>query len=78
MTTLTTEQRYQAALHLIMDDDQPTIEQHQAFIEQMYICAAAGTIDSESYLQMAEAHERIIEQKKWQANIDELGKLSKR
>ena len=55
--------RYQAALRLIMDDDQPTIAQHQAFIEQMYICAAAGTIDSDSYLRMAEAHERIVKVK---------------
>lgn len=54
------KKRYQSALRKLMDNDQPTIAQHREFVEQMYICAAAGTIDSDSYLRMAEAHEWII------------------
>jgi len=59
-SAIETVRRYQAALSKLMYNDQPTIEQHREFVEQMYICAAAGTIDSDSYLRMAEAHELMI------------------
>ncbi len=73
-----TVQRYLDAMEKLMSTNQPTIAQHQEFINEMRVCAADNTEDRESYLRMAEAHERIIAQKKWQANIDELGNLSKR
>ena len=60
--------RYQAAFSKLMDNDQPTIKQHLDFIEQMYICAAAGTIDSDIYLRIAEAHKQIIKTKQEMSN----------
>jgi len=58
-----TIQRYLDALSALMDNDPPTIEQHIAFIKAMRECAADNTEDRDSYLRMAEAHERIIEVK---------------
>jgi len=46
-----------------MENDQPTIEQHRAFIREMRLCAADNTEDREAYLRMAEAHERIVKEK---------------
>ena len=62
-SAIETVRRYQSALSKLMDNDQPTIAQHREFIEQMYICAAAGTIDIDRYFRMAGAHERIIKEK---------------
>lgn len=55
-----TVQRYLDAMENLMSTDQPTIAQHQEFINEMLACAADNTEDRESYLRMAEAHERIV------------------
>ena len=58
--TTTTEQRYQAAFTKFMAVDQPTIEQHQEFIDALYSCAEDYTEDRQIYLEIAASHERII------------------
>ncbi len=58
--TQTTEQRYQAAFTKFMAVDQPTIAQHQEFIDAMYSCAEDYTEHRHIYLEIAESHERII------------------
>lgn len=58
-----TVQRYLDAMEKLMSTNQPTIAQHQEFANEMRACAADNTEDRESYLRMAEAHERIIKEK---------------
>lgn len=65
---ISTVGRYQTAFALLMENDQPTIEQHKAFIREMLLCAADYTEDRESYLRMAEAHERIVKIKQEATN----------
>ena len=55
-----TEERYQAAFTKLMATDQPTIAQHQEFIDAMYLCAEDKDKHMGIYLEIALSHERII------------------
>lgn len=63
---MTTEERYQAAFTKFMAIDQPTIAQHQEWIDALRSCAEDNTEDKQDYLKIAAAHERIITFKKQQ------------
>ena len=64
--TTTTEYKYQAAFSKFMAVDQPTIAQHQEFIDALYSCAEDYTEHRHIYLEIAASHERIIAFKKQQ------------
>lgn len=55
-----TEDRYQIAFEKFMENDQPTIEQHQEFIDALYSCAEDKDKNMGIYLEIALSHERII------------------
>ena len=64
--TQTTEERYQAAFTKFMAVDQPTIAQHQEWIDALRSCAEDNTEHRHIYEEIAAAHERIIVFKKQQ------------
>ncbi len=61
-----TVQRYLDAMEKLMSTNQPTIAQHQEFIDALRSCAEDNTEHRHIYLEIAKSHERIIIFKKQQ------------